>query len=169
MSRLRQVLLTFFAAFALLFAGAAPALADHNAGADLDDGGSCYYGAFLPGSPPDDISTTNYKIIRSGESLLVVCYFQLARFIPVPEDCLGCGGEYKGDWTAPKRPVFAVAEGKCLPPGALSPGEEWPSGTGGPRMTDAKVVFYQTHGVMTCYWADDPTNDPGAPGGPALP
>ena len=168
MSKITKIFLTVFAAFALLFVGAAPAFADHNAGADLDDGGDCYYGTMLPGGPPVDISTTNYKVVRHGDSLLVACYFSLPSFVPVPDPCDGCPGDIEGDWTAPKRPNFVVAENSCLPPGALSPGGEWPGGEGA-RPTDAKAVFYRTHAVLTCFWADDPTDDPGAPGGPPLP
>ena len=51
MSTITKIFLTIFAAFALIFVGAAPALADHNAGADLDEGGDCYYGTMLPGGP----------------------------------------------------------------------------------------------------------------------
>lgn len=163
MSKLTKILLTFFAAFALLFVGAAPALADHNAGADLDEGGDCYYGQLLPG-PPQDIRTTSYKLIRHGESLLVACYFPLPREIPAEDGCMGCDEE---DWVAPTRPVYYNVPNACVPPGAMSPGGEWPSGEAA-RPTDAKIVFYRTHAVMTCFWADDPTNDPGAPGGPPV-
>jgi hypothetical protein len=170
MSKLTRILLTAFAAFALLFAGAAPALADHNAGADLDDGGDCYYGQMLRGSPAVDIRTTTYTLIRSGDSLLVACYFSLPKFVPEPPDCeAGCSADGKGDWAAPTRPVYVVTKGACVAPGALSPGGEWPDGASSPRVTDAKIVFYRTHAVLTCYWADDPTDDPGAPGGPPLP
>jgi hypothetical protein len=167
MSKFPKILLTFFAAVALLFVGAAPALADHNAGADLDEGGDCYYGQLLSG-PPKDIRTTNYKIDRHGESLLVACYFSLPRVILADEDCLGCGSDVKDDWYPPTRPQFFTDKGDCVPPGAMSPGAEWPSGVAA-RSTDAKIVFYRTHAVLTCFWADDPTDDPGAPGGLPVP
>jgi hypothetical protein len=157
MSKLTKILLTFCAACALLFAGAAPA---------FDDGGDCYYGQLLPG-PPKDIRTTSYTLVRHGESLLVACYFKLPKVILADEDCLGCGSDVEDDWVAPTRPVSYTVPGSCVPPGALSPGGEWPSGEAA-RSTDAKIVFYRTHAVLTCYWADDPTDDPGAPGGPPV-
>ena len=167
MSRLNKILLTFFATFALLFIGAAPALADHNAGADLDEGGDCYYGTYLPGGPPVDMRTTHYAVVRNGDSLLVACYFSLPSFIPVPDPCNGCPGDGEGDWTAPTRPAYYNVKGSCVPPGAMSPGGEWPNGEPA-RSADARIVFYRTHAVLTCYWADDPTDDPGAPGGPPV-
>ncbi|MCP2032047.1 hypothetical protein L1277_002146 [Okibacterium sp. HSC-33S16] len=167
MSKITRVVVTFFAAIALLFVGAVPALADHNAGADLDEGGDCYYGQLLSG-PPKDIRTTDYTLIRHGDSLLVVCYFSLPRVILADEDCLGCGSDIKDDWYAPSRPAFFTNPHACVPPGAMSPGGDWPNGEMS-RWTDAKIVFYRTHAVLTCFWPDDPTDDPGAPGGPPLP
>ena len=168
MSKTGKAIVTFFAAIALLFVGAAPALADHNAGADLDDGGDCYYGQLLPG-PPKDIHTTSYKLIRHGESLLVACYFKLPKVILADEDCNGCGSDIEDDWYAPTRPVSLVASQACVPPGSDSASGLWPSGETGGAWVDAKVVFYRTHAVLTCFWPDDPTDDPGAPNGPPLP
>ncbi|NQX29391.1 hypothetical protein HQQ81_18755 [Microbacteriaceae bacterium VKM Ac-2854] len=164
LSRRARSIATIVAVGAFAFAAATPALADHNAGANLDDFAligdigndqSCYYGALLSGSPDLDLVTSDYVYKRTGSSLTLICYFSgIPSFVPA--------GEFgvKGDWYAPKTPKRYVEQSKCLPPGTDSAGEEIPDGNGGYQgvdAADANTVFYKSTMVMVCHWPDDPT------------
>jgi hypothetical protein len=155
---------TIIAVGAFAFAAATPALADHNAGANLDDFAligdigndqSCYYGALLAGGPDMNLGTTDYVFKRSGASLTLVCYFSgIPSFVPA--------GEYnaKDDWYAPKTPQRYADPDKCLPPGTDSAGELIPDGNGdyiGVEKATANTVFYKNSMVLVCHWPDDPT------------
>lgn len=160
MPSLRSAFLSFSAAVALVGAAAAPALADHNAGANLDDrawtdvssNGSCYYGALLPGGPDDSLVTSSYRFVRSGSSLTLLCSFTgIPSFVP--------GSEYgDGDWYAPKRPARYTAQNACLPPGVDSASETYPGDEErAVDKVDARTLFYRSTMTMVCFWADDPT------------
>jgi hypothetical protein len=139
------------AAAALLTLGvAAPALADHNAGADLDGGTGCYYGALLWG-PPEDLRTDTYRVIERGGSLTVVCSFTTKPFYPA--------SEVDDEWFAPARPVvryFGSGDpgASCVPPGVDSASETWLDApdTSAPHADSVVVAFYRTSMVLTCHW-----------------
>ncbi|MWV50787.1 hypothetical protein GRS96_16070 [Rathayibacter sp. VKM Ac-2803] len=160
MPSFRSSFLALAAAVALVGAAATPALADHNAGANLDgyastdisSSGSCYYGGLLIGAPDTGLLTTDYRFVRSGASLTLVClYTKIPSFIAGTDQGLG-------DWYAPTRPTRYVAEDKCLPPGVDSAGELYPDDPDRPvDMVDAKTVFYRSTMTMVCFWPDDPT------------
>ncbi|QHC67418.1 hypothetical protein Q0F99_02220 [Rathayibacter oskolensis] len=161
MPSFRSTVLALAAAAALVGAAATPALADHNAGANLDgyassdisSNGSCYYGALLPGSPDISLSTTSYRFVRAGASLTLVCsYTGIPSFIPGTEQGDG------GDWYAPKKPTRYTAQDACLPPGVDSAGELYPDDENRPvDKVDAKTLFYRSTMTMVCFWPDDPT------------
>ncbi|QHF23590.1 hypothetical protein GTU73_05890 [Rathayibacter sp. VKM Ac-2804] len=161
MPSFRSTLLALAASVALVGAAATPALADHNAGANLDgfastdvsSNGSCYYGALLAGSPDISLSTTSYRFVRTGASLTLLCsYTGIPSFIPGTEQGDG------GDWYAPKKPTRYVAQDSCLPPGVDSAGEEYLDDPGrAVDKVDAKTLFYRSTMTMVCFWADDPT------------
>lgn len=161
MPSFRSALISLSAVVALAGAAAAPALADHNAGANLDgyassdisSDGSCYYGALLPGAPDISLATTSYRFVRAGASLTLVCsYTGIPSFIPGTEQGDG------GDWYAPKRPTRYVAQDACLPPGVDSASEFYPDDENRPvDRVDANALFYRSTMTMVCFWADDPT------------
>ncbi|SMH31739.1 hypothetical protein SAMN06295885_0629 [Rathayibacter oskolensis] len=160
MPSFRSSVLALAAAAALVGAAATPALADHNAGANLDDfassdissNGTCYYGALLPGSPDISLSTTSYRFVRSGASLTLLCsYTRIPSFIPGTD-------QGDGDWYAPKKPARYVAQDACLPPGVDSAAEVYPDDEDRPvDRVDAKTLFYRSTMTMVCFWPDDPT------------
>jgi len=157
---IRSTVLALASVVALAGAAAAPALADHNAGANLDDHassdisstGSCYYGELLSGAPDRSLVTTSYRFVRSGRSLTLVCsYTGIPSFIPASEN-----GD--GDWYAPTKPVRFVAENACLPPGVESAGEVYLDDPDRPvDSVDASTLWYRSTMTMVCFWADDPT------------
>lgn len=161
MPSLRSTLLALSASVALVGAAATPALADHNAGANLADSawtdvssnGHCYYGSvLLNGSPQESLHTESYRFIRSGGSLTLVCSFTgIPSYIP--------GDEYGGeDWYAPTRPTRFVSQDACLPPGVDSASELYPGDEDRPvDKTDANTLFYRSTMTMVCFWPDDPT------------
>ena len=161
MPSFRSTLLSLSAVLALVGAAAAPALADHNAGANLDDhawtdvssNGSCYYGALLPGSPDISLGTTSYRFVRAGNSLTLVCsYTGIPSFIPGTEQGDG------GDWYAPRKPTRYTAQDACLPPGVDSASETYLDDENRPvDRVDAETLFYRSTMTMVCFWADDPT------------
>ncbi|MBO0984945.1 hypothetical protein [Rathayibacter sp. SD072] len=157
---IRSTVLALASVVALAGAAAAPALADHNAGANLDDhassdissNGTCYYGALLAGAPDRNLRTTSYRFVRSGNSLTLVCsYTGIPSFIPEAENG-------NGDWYAPTKPVRFVAESACLPPGVDSAGELYPDDPDrSVDRVDANTLWYRSTMTMVCFWADDPT------------
>lgn len=160
MPTFRSTLLALSAAVALVGAAATPALADHNAGANLDDhawtdvssSGSCYYGALLPGGPDANLDTSSYRFVRAGDSLTLVCsYTGIPSFVPGSE-------QGDGDWYAPKRPMRYVARDACLPPGVDSASELYLDDEDrAVDKVDANALFYRSTMTMVCFWADDPT------------
>ncbi|CAN5233710.1 hypothetical protein BH09ACT10_BH09ACT10_31610 [soil metagenome] len=144
-----------FASISLVFATASAASADHDAGLE---GSTCAYGGGLAGGPSETLGTSNWKTVRVGGALALVCSFKVPLFVPVCDDF--CLGETKGDWTAPTRPKsYTVTE--CFPPGTDLAGQTTPNGEGATRAPSASIVFYRTKAVMACFWPDDPTDEPG--------
>ncbi|NQX11295.1 hypothetical protein HQQ80_06640 [Microbacteriaceae bacterium VKM Ac-2855] len=148
----------------MAFALATPALADHNAGANLDDPSlvgqisntqSCYYGALLSGGPDVSLGTDDYVYKRVGNSLTLVCYFSgIPSFVPGTEEGV------KGDWYAPNSPKRYTEPGRCLAPGTDAASEitYLPDGTEvWQAEADARTVFYKSTMVLVCHWPDDPT------------
>lgn len=143
------------AATVLLTVGlAGPALADHNAGADLDGGTGCYYGALLWG-PTEDLHTNTYKVIKRGGSLTVICYFKTKAYYPASDS--------EDEWVSPKRLTaryFGPGDfgAHCIPPGTESAGETWidAPGESAPYADSVIVAFYRTSMVLTCHWRHAP-------------
>ena len=146
------------AAIAIVFAGALPAFADHDAGVqDLDH---CEYGSMLDGGPAYTLYTDNFTALRAKGSLLVVCSFAVQLHYPACDfpqsDCT----DGEPAWNAPNRPkTYKVTE--CFAPGTDLAGQTQPNGESARRSDRGSIVFYRTHAVLTCYWKDDPTDDPG--------
>lgn len=164
LNRRAKSIATIAAVGAFAFAAATPALADHNAGANLDDfaligdisnAQNCYYGALLAGGPDRNLSTTDYVFKRAGASLTLVCYFsRIPSFVPA--------GEYnaKDDWYAPRTPKRYADPDTCLPPGTDAAGELIPDGNGdylSVEKVTSNAVFYRSTMVLVCHWPDDPT------------
>jgi len=132
---------------------AGPALADHNAGADLDGGTGCYYGNLLWG-PTEDLHTDKYKVIEKRGSLTVVCYFKTKLYYPASDS--------EEEWISPRRPLVRYFGPNdlgvhCIPPGVDSASETWLStGEAAPRADAVVVAFYRTSMVMTCHWRHAP-------------
>ncbi|MCW4384234.1 hypothetical protein OH146_00420 [Salinibacterium sp. SYSU T00001] len=155
MARLSKFILALFGAAALVLLGATPANADHFSGMEGTE--QCERGSSSTGGPSTTLYSTSTKELRIRGSLTLLCYFSLPEFIP---ECETCMGGYKGDWTAPTRPQFVRDGDYCFAPGTnngtASPGGHWAQ-----PADHTLAVFYRTHAVLTCYWADDPTDDPG--------
>ena len=135
----------------LILGGAAPAFADHNAGAGLTNatGGprACYAGAMTPGTPPVDISTTKWTTVKRDGKLHLACYFTVPLFLPNTSI-----GVDKDDWVAPTRPTVTVSQLPiCLPPGADAETQLWPDGTAAP-LSKTTVVANKTSLVLYCAW-----------------
>ncbi|QEE61075.1 hypothetical protein FVA74_05400 [Salinibacterium sp. dk2585] len=154
MSRVVTSSLALLGAAVLVLLGAAPASADHFSGMEGTE--RCERGNSASGGPSTNLYTTDVAELRYRGSLTMICYFGVPEFIPVCEDCMGA---YKGDWTAPSRPQFA-RDDYCFAPGTIS-GSISPGGLDARAADRTLAVFYRTHAVLTCYWQDDPTDDPG--------
>jgi hypothetical protein len=154
MSRLLKSSLALAGAAVLVLLGAGPASADHFSGMEGTE--RCERGNSASGGPSSNLYTTSVTELRHRGSLTMLCYFPVPAFIPVCEECMGA---YKGDWTAPTRPQYA-RDDYCFAPGTIS-GAATPTGEAARPADRTLAVFYRTHAVLTCYWADDPTDDPG--------
>ncbi|GAA2971137.1 hypothetical protein JOD63_000758 [Microbacterium terrae] len=154
--RSRSLILALAAAAALVLGTAAPALADHNAGAELynpDIPDQCYAGAITEGTPPVDIYTSRYTLVEKAGRLHLVCTFTVPARVEAPD---GGIGESKGTWIAPTRPTVSLSAGTCLPPGVDAASELWPDDeTRSVPASQAKIVAYRTTIVMYCSWALD--------------
>ena len=143
------------AAALLLTVGlASPALADHNAGADLDGGKGCYYGALLWG-PTEDLTTNSYRVIKHRDTLTVICTFKTKAYYPASDS--------EDEWVAPRNlraRYFGPGDfgASCIPPGVESAGETWIAapGVSAPHADSVIVAFYRTSMVLTCYWKHAP-------------
>ncbi|AZZ50834.1 MULTISPECIES: hypothetical protein [Rathayibacter] len=160
MPSFRSTLLALAASVALVGAAATPALADHNAGANLDgyastdisSNGSCYYGALLPAAPGYSLQTKDYRFVRSGTSLTLVCVFTgIPAFVPADDTVTG------DDYTAPTRLTRYVSLGSCLPPGVDSASELYPDYEREVPRVDAVTYSYRSTTTMVCHWRVDPT------------
>ncbi|QHC59665.1 hypothetical protein [Rathayibacter sp. VKM Ac-2760] len=161
MPSFRSTLLPLAASIALVGAAATPALADHNAGAnfadqassDITSDGLCYYGALLPASPGYSVDTTDYRFVRSGKSLTLVCVFT-----DIPLFVSGTETEDGDDWYAPTRLTKVVSRSTCLPPGVDSASEFYPGDDERVvDIVDTTTYSYRSTMTMVCHWRIDPT------------
>ncbi|MFD1714827.1 hypothetical protein ACFSBZ_10125 [Amnibacterium flavum] len=139
----------------LVLAGATAAFADHDAGIEGTD--HCEYGGTLVGGPSTTLYTDLWTTKRVKGTLTVVCTFTGIPSL-VPADQMG---GWKPDWYAPTKPRLYTETVPCFPPGGELAGGTGPGGNGVPTADRTGVVFYRSTALLTCFWADDPTDDPG--------
>jgi hypothetical protein len=135
------------AALLLALAGAAPAFADHTAGAELLDYGkpataNCTAGPRVTGIGTQ-LNSKVYKLFEAKGMLHLACYFEVPKFVP-------SDGE-QNDWYAPSKPkvVKAASTLSCL-----APGSEESDAISGPASTP-RFLAYKTSLVMYCSWPLD--------------